>query len=316
MVDAVRIVAMYGIVWLHAVRSDTLEGAKALGRFAVPFFVFAAVFFVFEGIRRQAQRSFAQYVRSRLVRLYLPFLAWSGIYLLFKLGKAAALPEQANDFPGLSILWAGGFYHLWFIPFILVISLLGFLVAKGTWQRPALERCVALAAVLEGLLLAMTPNSTSGLLGGPYGSLVAGALPAACWAVGLGILARYPAMRHLQHPAVRAAALLLALACTLWTWHSGASRLAENLAGLGVMIIALGPAPGIWGVHLAKLGPLAYGIYFGHLLVIKSFEAVATKVGWSNAWPLDLTIFVASAALSTLAAWALSQWRWTRWLVV
>lgn len=316
LVDAMRAVAIYGIVWLHAVRSETLEGAKALGRFAVPFFVLAAAFFVFEGIRRQPQRSFGEYVRSRVRRLYVPFLAWSGIYLAFKLAKAAVLPEQANLFPGWDILWAGGFYHLWFIPFILAVSVLGFVIAKATWGQPILEGLVGVAAVVEGILLALMPSASGGFWAGPYGSLVAGALPAACWAVALGILARYPAIRCLEHTPARALGLTLAVACTLWTWHAGSSRIAENLAGLGVMIIALGSASGVWVAHLAKLGPLAYGIYFGHLLAIKSFEAVATKVGWGISWPLDLVIFAGSALLSTLAAWALSQWRWTRWLVV
>ncbi len=282
----------------------------------MPFFVLAAVFFVFEGLRRRPERAFLPYVRSRLTRLYLPFLAWSGIYLLFKLAKAVVLPEQPNEFPGLSILWAGSFYHLWFIPFILVVSLLAFLLAKGTLGRPRLECCVGIAAAAEGVLLALATSPTSGLLSGPYADLVAGALPAACWAVALGILAGYPAIRWLEYSAARLSALVLVVGCTAWTWHEGSSRLAENLAGLGVMILALGPLPAAWVGQLARLGPLAYGIYFGHLLVIKCFEAVATKVGWGVSWPLDVTIFIGSVVLSTLLAGAMSQWRGTRWLVV
>ena len=67
--DAARLLAVYGIVWLHAVRSETLLGWQVLGRFAVPFFVFAAVFFVFEGLRRQPARGLAHYGQSRIVRL-------------------------------------------------------------------------------------------------------------------------------------------------------------------------------------------------------------------------------------------------------
>lgn len=316
MLDVARLLAAYGIVWLHAVRSDTLARWQALGRFAVPFFVFAAVFFVFEGLRRQPARNFAGYARSRFVRLYLPFLAWSGIYLVFKAAKAAVLPEQPNVFPGLSILWVGSFYHLWFIPFVMVVSLVAFLTAKVTLGRPGLEQCVAVAALGEGLLLALMPSSAGGLLAQGYGRLVADALPAACWAVALAILLRHPAMQYVERSAASVAALALAAVCTVWTWQAGSVRLAGTLAGLGFMIAALGPMPGAWMGRLTRLGPLAYGIYFSHLLWIKVFEAAAARLGWDVCWQLDLASFAASAVLSTLLAWALSRWRWTRWLVV
>lgn len=316
MVDVARLMAAYGIIWLHAVRSEPLADSQALGRFAVPFFVFAAVFFVFEGLRRQPHRTFADYARSRLVRLYLPFLAWSGIYLAFKLAKAILLPDQPNDFPGLDVLWTGSFYHLWFIPFLLVVSLLSFLVAKATLGRPGLETAVAAAAVVEGVLLAVLPTSGAGILGGSQGRLVADALPAACWAIALAIVARHRLMHYVEHISASLLGLALAGACTAWVWHAGQMRLAENLAGLGFMLVALGPIPGRWVKAVASLGPLAYGIYFSHLLFIKVFEAAAAHLAAPHCWQLDVASFASSALLSTALAWGLSRWRWSRWLVV
>src|ERR1043165_5782748 len=118
--DAARLVAAYCIVWLHSLRSAELAPWNILGRFAVPFFAAAAVFFVIESVRHQPGRTFAEYARNRFRRIYVPFLAWSGIYLVFKLIKSLLVPDQPNDFPGIEALWTGTFFHLWFMPFVLI----------------------------------------------------------------------------------------------------------------------------------------------------------------------------------------------------
>ena len=94
--DFARLVAIYSIVWLHTLRSPQLVSWTVLGRFAVPFFAAGAAFFVLEGLRRQPQRSIGEYAWGRVRRIYLPFLAWSGIYLVFKIVKSALLPDQPD----------------------------------------------------------------------------------------------------------------------------------------------------------------------------------------------------------------------------
>ena len=45
------------------------------------------------------------------------------MYLAFKLVKKTLAPEQPNDFGGWEMLIWGGAYHLWFLPFMLLVSL-------------------------------------------------------------------------------------------------------------------------------------------------------------------------------------------------
>jgi surface polysaccharide O-acyltransferase-like enzyme len=66
---------------------------------------------------------------------------------------------------------------------------------------------------------------------------------------------------------------------------------------------------------VARFGSVAFGIYLAHLLLIKTCEAVATKLHWSISWQLDLLIFAVAAVGSTWLAWALARSRRTRWLV-
>ena len=97
--DLARLVAAYAIIWLHAPHIAELEHSRAIGRFAVPLFVMITILMVFESLARNPQQELSRYARSRFVRLYLPFMAWNGIYLAFKLFKGRLLPGEPNDYP-------------------------------------------------------------------------------------------------------------------------------------------------------------------------------------------------------------------------
>jgi peptidoglycan/LPS O-acetylase OafA/YrhL len=150
---------------------------------------------------------------------------------------------------------------------------------------------------------------------GPSAELALNALPAVFWGVALAIACRHPASRFLERPGAAVSGLMLGIACTAWVWRHGSSGFAETLAGLGLMAVALGSAGTARPGRLARLGPLAYGIYLSHLLFIKVFEAAAARFGSEVGWAQSVSVFLASAAAATLLAWSLSRWRGTRWLV-
>ena len=56
--DAARIVAVLAIVWLHTPRSQPMLPTVSLSRFAVPFFVSAAVFLMLKGVVTGSRRPF------------------------------------------------------------------------------------------------------------------------------------------------------------------------------------------------------------------------------------------------------------------
>ncbi len=314
--DAMRLAAAYAIIWIHAVRSPALEASMALGRFAVPFFVFSAVFLTIEGLGRHPERTFSEYARQRFVRIYLPFLAWSGIYLIFKGVKWMLLPDLPNDLPGISILWAGSFYHLWFMPFILVVGLAAFGVGRAIEGRPRLALAVCTAMVALGFFLAVPPGISLAYRVDQYLHLVLTTMPAVCWALAFAVAYRHPTAKRLESRAATLLGLVVLATSTAWLWQYGYDSLAASLAGLGAMLVALAPGSNRWLLSAARLGPLAYGIYLSHLLFIKVLEAVAAKLGLGISWQLDICVFLASAVLSTLLAWWLSRWRPTRWLAV
>lgn len=312
--DAARYVAAIAIVWLHTPSSAALQSSVAIGRFAVPFFTASMVFFVLESLTRGNRRTFGEYVSNRFTRLYVPFLAWAGVYLLFKLVKLKLAPNQPNDFPGLSALLTGGFYHLWFLPFALVVSLVTFVVGWGLLKSASAERWAAIASAFAAALLATLPMPAIFRVCGPCAEYWWMALPAALGGLAMFVAWHQGGVRRMQSTPASLAGLAATLLATAWTWHVGRSSAAETVSGLGFMLFALGT----WNVsglqRLAAFGPLAYGIYLSHLLFIKTCESLLTKYHWQPSVLTDVSTFVIAAAGSTLLAWLLTRNPSTRWL--
>jgi surface polysaccharide O-acyltransferase-like enzyme len=312
--DAARLMAAYSIVWIHTPRSAELAPWTVLGRFAVPFFTAAAVFFVIDGLHRQPQRGFAKYAIGRFQRIYVPFLAWCAIYLAFKAAKSRLLPDQPNDFPGISALWRGTFLHLWFMPFILVTSLVTFIAARAIIRRPNWQWFTCCLALLGGLELALIAPPQWIAKDPGFGLLIWQTLPAVCWGWALAIVYPLGPDEIVKRPTVSVLSTLGFVGLTAWLGTFGRDTLIENLSGMLLLIAALQPmAPTSIG-RWSKLGSLAYGIYLGHLLFIKVFESLAMKAHMPICWQLDAAVFVGAAVGSTWLAWALARHRFTRWL--
>ncbi len=248
MLDVMRLLAAYAIVWLHSPPSADFAGATALGRFAVPFFTAAAVFLTWDGLARQPDRNVAQYVRSRFLRIYVPFLAWSLIYLAFKALKALLLPSQPNDFPGAEVFWLGSFFHLWFMPFILAITLAVFFVGRKVIGRAGRENFTLAVCLLLGWQIAWLPVDRSGS-SSSFWQLALDALPAALWGVALAIAWQRGAADWLRRRTVSWAGLAFSVLLTAAVCYLLRNRLAENLAGVALLVFALGDwrcAPRPW----------------------------------------------------------------------
>lgn len=313
--DFARLIAAYSIVWLHTQRCAELVPWTVLGRFAVPFFTAGAVFFVIEGLRRQPDRTLREYTINRFRRIYLPFLAWSVVYFVMKSVKKMALPDEPNDFSGIEVLWTGTFWHLWFMPFVLIVTLGAFMVGQWVVGRANVEWMVCLTMLSIGMAVAWIGPPAWVAADTNFALLAWNALPVVCWGLALGLV--FP--RGLDQLATHRITTLLAgcafTALMAWLAIFGRNTLVENLAGILFLIAALQPKSPCWIYPVARFGSVAFGIYLAHLLLIKTCEAVAAKLHWSISWQLDLLIFAVAAVGSTWLAWALARSRRTRWLV-
>lgn len=124
-IDAGRLVATFGIVWVHVSEAQGLPArAAALGRFGTSFYIASAVLMSALPFFRVPGRPARDVIRQRARRLLVPFLLWSAIYAAFYLGTM--LP-QGYPLAKVVSLWgplAGTAPHLWFLPFAFLASTL------------------------------------------------------------------------------------------------------------------------------------------------------------------------------------------------
>jgi len=124
-IDAGRLIATSGIVWVHVSEAQGLSPRlAALGRFGTSFYIVAAVLMSALPFFKAQDRAPFDVIRSRARRLLIPFALWSAIYAAFYLGTM--LP-QGYPLAEVISLWgplAGTAPHLWFLPFAFLASAL------------------------------------------------------------------------------------------------------------------------------------------------------------------------------------------------
>lgn len=309
--DIARLLAALAIIWIHA----GLHTGTLVARFAVPFFACVAVYFVADKASRESLARWPRWAAGRAARLYLPFLAWSGVYLAFKLAKKTLAPEQPNDFGGWEMLIWGGAYHLWFLPFLLVVSVAAFPLVRFA------GRCWSL---LFGLAVTLACCPCPAFWPAHDAArCVWDALPSALAGCAWGMVVFLPAVRprcccaageRSRRLAWQAGLLMFAASMGLLVYW-GRSNLLETAAGLGLGVAAVNWPPMPLPHVLAALGRVSLGIYCAHLLFVKIGESVAAKLHVPATPSLDVVLFISAAIASAACAWVLSRSRATGWLV-
>ena len=325
--DAARFIAAIGVVWIHVCQTPATSNFGAIGRFAVPFFAATAGYFLVQSIQQNPSLKLQSFAASRLTRLYLPFLVWSGMYWAFKLAKKLIVKDSDTTLPGIEVLYQGGAYHLWFIPYLTLASLIIYGVSRYNAPTARNQRYLAAFSASLGLLLAMLLSISQPVENTPYFMMMA--TPSLLWGSALGWLqiasksqTGQPCLQS-RNPTMPILLIGLFVVATLTPPGTIRSSLLENAAGVALLLIAIYASlmtnlqkKGSKTIDLiARLGQVSLGIYFCHLLFIKIGEILLNR--WSPNY--GLTIAVCFTAIVTLLATGCSliaaRYRFTRWLV-
>lgn len=275
-IDLARIAAALGIVWAHAHAPGRIVGYVALSLFLV-LTGFLAV--------QSLQRSKGRFTwLARVQRIALPWMFWS----LFFIAVDSATADTPR--PLLSDPWSllvGSTIHLWFLPFVMLASLLvPLLVHLVQTPRALVVACAGLVLISPPLLWAQ--------------AFVPLPVPLPQWGYALppfiyGILA---AIGHRQGNVM----LPLATAALI----SAITFAGAPMFWAVQMVLAAVLFEVLWRVELrnqavAALGKLAFGIYLVHPF----FMLVTYKLfgGGVNAAFAALLIF----AMSLAATWMLRR---------
>ncbi|MFC1757766.1 acyltransferase family protein [Planctomycetota bacterium] len=298
-IDALRVIASVLIIWIHVPRSDAMIATTVVGRFAVPFFAFASVFFATQNGLQKRERTVWKYITTRFRRIYAPFVVWSGVYLAFKCVKLLVAPNQPNDFPGWEVLFVGTAYHLWFLPFIFVASIVAFAAAK---QIPAKDaRDGAVLIFLIGIICCRVGSESWPVHDGfRYAWQTT---PAVLWAFAIALVANRTSVAQLQQLAVPIAFGLAGMSLLLLVVH-GRNVVLENVCGMSLFVWAYWkvidrPTPR-W---ITTFASLSFGIYLSHMLFIKVAEAMTQKIGLVASPALDIAVLCGATIGSFGLCW-------------
>jgi peptidoglycan/LPS O-acetylase OafA/YrhL len=136
-IDLFRGVSAYAVILIHAGTLMLYLGLptnywttalRAVSSFAVPFFLASSFYLMTSKLYTNNEKSsISSNIKSRSVRLLLPYFYWSLIYLGLRLVKALATSEDLSKLfqdPVLLIFLGGASIHLYFLPLLFTGSFL------------------------------------------------------------------------------------------------------------------------------------------------------------------------------------------------
>jgi surface polysaccharide O-acyltransferase-like enzyme len=313
-VDVAKLVAAAAVVWIHVTACDESRAFLPLCRFAVPFFTCAAVYFVLHKASLGRDSSFLDYSARRARRLYVPFLVWSFLYLAIRLVK------QELTGAGSPIVWTpalllnGTAHHLWFLPFICVVTIAAF----GLSQRFGLPRTEnrkrwALMFALIGTAFALAPCPANiAPMEHPLGYFIDhawNALPSAFLGAALFCLMSVLRIDEL----LRRVVLCLGLLCVGLELMHRDYTLTPHLAAASFLFFASTQPERKWMNALQPWAEVAFVIYLVHVLFVEGLQMVSERFGGVTSLPADLSVWALSLVASAIAAKILLRVRVLAW---
>jgi peptidoglycan/LPS O-acetylase OafA/YrhL len=319
-IDVIRLVAAAGIVFIHAAKTEPLISIGHAFRFAVPFYLFASLYFQSQSLRKNPNRTLGGYILSRFRRLYLPFLAWSVVYLIARdivRVKVKHLPPVELE---AGLLWKGVEYHLWFLPFLLMASIVlavlywAFLRQSRAWRWPLI-----IVAVAAGVVFAVAPMPAwDEVFPSPAYAYVQWwrSAPATCWALAFAWFMTMGATIYSVPALIGWGGVALALFCSIKQAVQHEIQLIPRaLSGFGCIVAALMPWPKNRAVSLlAHFGRYSYGIYLCHVLVVEVVRIIESRCHFVPSVTTDLATFILGFSGSLALVCALGRSRYSAWL--
>jgi surface polysaccharide O-acyltransferase-like enzyme len=313
-IDAIKLMAAAAVVWIHVSDCEESNLYLPLCRFAVPFFTCAAVYFVLQKAIAPSADSFGRYCLRRAQRLYIPFLVWAAFYLAVRVAKHYAVGQGSPITFTPAVLLNGTAHHLWFLPFISLISIAAFVLGRALHGVPErnLKR-LGFLFVIGGIVVALAPDTVEIRAEEAPISYFADhaldTLPSAFFGVGVFCLVR----SITPHSWLPKTLLLVAFICMTWEFLRGGHPVAPHIAGGALLFFATTQPNRPWMAPVGNWANLAFIIYLIHVLFVEALQVVQSRFGAPPSLPADLSVWALALIASALAARLMLRARVLRW---
>lgn len=301
--------------------------------FAVPFFL-ALSFYL--AIAKLAASSQPYPLRSRLVRLLVPYGIWSGVYLFYKVAKYGATGEMSKlvdlfgDPLGL-ICFGTAAFHLYFLPLLAIGTVLikfseWAMLKKISWQRLALL-CLISLLIYEVLLRSgneyqlSTSQAFQPLLKtifptGNSNPLLRLILVVAAWMircapyVAIGTILTHPSSTKVCQNLISKLPwlwLFIFVSLNLTAAQFLPRSIAEVACGYSALFAAISISSILkYNYRIESLGTCSFGIYFIHLLIIEIFQSIAKRIYPNYIYHNSSVGLVLMAIVVVVLSWAIT----------
>ncbi|MEI6518687.1 MAG: acyltransferase [bacterium] len=321
--DAVRGIAIFCVIVIHAIGSawyfvNDNSGAENLYflvslrqvvAFAVPVFLFMSGYF----LRDVVIHDFPDYIaflRKRLVRILVPYLLWSFVYIGYTALSTWVYPSILSVFTTLLLGQASGPFY-----FILLICQFYILLPLFLFLRKSTFGFVSVC-ILN--ILGIVALYAYTLITGSSPSLVCYGVPFFMWMIYfmIGINAN-KIYTYLRTPAIvitLVITLIIAVIESLYLMHisgentvfaTSSVRLGSMLYTIPIILLVLKLSKSRWSIpgKLVHLGHYSFGIYFIHMLILTFTSQFITTVPFITAHPMLYSIIL--TILTTVSCYAI-----------
>lgn len=323
MLDAMRLVATAGVIWAHCPGTGPWRQWGLLGRFGVPFYLMAAILFMTRSFAKNPDRSVISYLALRARRVLIPFLAWDAIHYLFSEAKRVVLNQPPRVW-NASELIQGVSFHLWFLPFLFMVTVIAApsirlaLRNRAVWMVTTLLFSIlgfAFLIIKEPYWLTMDRDLAPTVVFHNFWE----ALPAAMFAIPMALLFCKP-LPHRTASIMGWVGLVVCISGSValalagytydhWLWF-------RTFSGIGLLFMALCPLRGSFIRWMGYWGRMSFGIYLCHMIVMTMVHLALNKLHVNPVSPAaDVFVFVTTFAGSSVMTWWMSRYAALAWIV-
>jgi peptidoglycan/LPS O-acetylase OafA/YrhL len=326
--DLFRVVAIYGVVLYHfysiAGSHPSLHWLIRLRDCTFPFFVISSFFVLTISFERNQERSFREFFLRRFLRIWIPFIIWTVLYLGFWNVFAPLIRREPINWHSSLAMLLSGYSHLWFLQFIFIGSLLLFPLLRFFTRNKQFYWQFSLLCFTTGLLLMfflrplLIDHINCGWLPQLDGNLrgfierTINYLPYIPLAIGIGLLADEIVALYRR----RLFRTLTLLAVAVWMCiYLGIPAIPFNreVYSLVVFVALLRPLAKFSFRSLCTIAEYSYAIYILHMWILLITVSVLYRAGIGKTAGIVITgsiiIFGLSLLISALLR-KLFPWDW------